>query len=384
MSKYYQSKNEQLKMQKDRISEQKDTGMPFLFIGGEQFFASMQNVGYLNEAQAIADITDNSIEAGATKIDIRTLRETPAGEVKAIAIADNGCGMSEEWLEASIAFGNTSRGKSREGLGRYGMGLSSAGIAFGDLLEVYSKVEDGVWNKTFIDLREGSETKFTDAFLAELKFQPPKAVKQNPPEWACLEQETVSGTVVILSALSNQKRKIGPRNFVAEVSDHLGVTYHKMEGDFELTVDDEHVWFIDPLFLTPGMKGYDLNDYRAQEICNSTLEFLQNEESLGDVKFTTCVMPPQFGLKDEFAEIAGTFATSKFANSRFKFMRKYNGIIIVRNGRVIAVEKDYIPFRNNDFNIGVMLEFSGKADEYFWADNTKKYSFNKRRNQSAL
>ena len=95
MSKYYQSKNEQLKMQKDRISEQKDTGMPFLFIGGEQFFASMQNVGYLNEAQAIADITDNSIEAGATKIDIRTLRETPAGEVKAIAIADNGCGMSE-------------------------------------------------------------------------------------------------------------------------------------------------------------------------------------------------------------------------------------------------------------------------------------------------
>ena len=170
---------------------------------------------------------------------------------------------------------------------------------------------------------------------------------------------------MILSALSNQKRKIGPRNFVSEVSDHLGVTYHKMEGDFELTVDDEHVWFIDPLFLTPGMKGYDLNDYRAQEICNSTLEFLQNEESLGDVKFTTCVMPPQFGLKDEFAEIAGTFATSKFANSRFKFMRKYNGIIIVRNGRVIAVEKDYIPFRNNDFNIGVMLEFSGKADEYF-------------------
>ena len=67
-------------------------------------------------------------------------------------------------------------------------------------------------------------------------------------------------------------------------------------------------------------------------------------------------MPPQFGLKDEFAEIAGTFATSKFANSRFKFMRKYNGIIIVRNGRVIA-EKDYILFRNNDFNIGVMLSF---------------------------
>ena len=73
MSNYYQSKNDQLKMQENRINEQKDTGMPFLFIGGEQFFASMQNVGYLTEAQAIADIVDNSIEAGATKIDVKTL-----------------------------------------------------------------------------------------------------------------------------------------------------------------------------------------------------------------------------------------------------------------------------------------------------------------------
>ena len=231
------------------------------------------------------------------------------------------------------------------------------------MLEVYSKVEDGVWNKTFIDLREGSETKFTDAFLAELKFQPPKAVKQNPPEWACLEQETVSWHSCDFKRIVQSKAKIGPRNFVAEVSDHLGVTYHKMEGDFELTVDDEHVWFIDPLFLTPGMKGYDLNDYRAQEM-QQHLRVFQMKRVLEMSNLPHVVMP-QFGLKDEFAEIAGTFATSKFANSRFKFMRKYNGIIIVRNGRVIAVEKDYIPFRNNDFNIGVMLEFSGKADEYF-------------------
>jgi hypothetical protein len=365
MSNYYQSKNDQLKMQEDRINEQKDTGMPFLFIGGEQFFASMQNVGYLDEAQAIADIVDNSVEAGATKIDVKTLRETPAGEVQSIAIVDNGCGMSEEWLEASIAFGNTSRGKSRSGLGRYGMGLSSAGIAFGDLLEVYSKVEGGVWNKTFIDLQEGSETKFTDTFLAKLKFQPPKATEQNPPEWAHPGQEPVSGTVVILSALSHQKRKIGPRNFASDVSEHLGITYHKMEGDFELTVDGEPVWFIDPLFLTPGMKGYDLDDFRAIEKQDSTLDFDVNGKDLGSVRFRTSYMPPQFGLKQEFQEIRGTRATGKFANSRFKILRKYTGIIIVRNGRVIAVDKEYQRFGNNDYNIGVMVEFSGKADEYF-------------------
>ena len=44
MSKYYQSKNEQLKMQKDRISEQKDTGMPFCLLAVNSFLQACKTL----------------------------------------------------------------------------------------------------------------------------------------------------------------------------------------------------------------------------------------------------------------------------------------------------------------------------------------------------
>ena len=48
-----------------------------------------------------------------------------------------------------------------------------------------------------------------------------------------------------------------------------------------------------------------------------------------------------------------------------------------KNGRVIAVDTDYKLFQNNDFNIGVMLEFSGEADEYFGLTTLKMGSHSK-------
>ena len=51
MTNFIQQKDEQLAHSTKRISEQKETGRQFLFIGGEQFFTSMQNVGYENEAR---------------------------------------------------------------------------------------------------------------------------------------------------------------------------------------------------------------------------------------------------------------------------------------------------------------------------------------------
>ena len=47
------------------------------------------------------------------------------------------------WKQA-LASVPTSRGTSREGLGRFGMGLNNAGIAFGELLEVYSHSSDSL------------------------------------------------------------------------------------------------------------------------------------------------------------------------------------------------------------------------------------------------
>ena len=62
------SKENQVKMQQDKVASMAAKNQAARFVGGEQFFQSFRDIGYSNEGQAICDIADNSIEAGATKI----------------------------------------------------------------------------------------------------------------------------------------------------------------------------------------------------------------------------------------------------------------------------------------------------------------------------
>ena len=76
-------------------------------------------------------------------------------------------------------------------------------------------------------------------------------------------------------------------------------------------------------------------------------------------------MSPSFALKPEF-KIKGKKAQGDNANSRFPVMREYTGVILVRNSRVIGVERlKPIRFGNNQQAIGIELSFSGEADEIF-------------------
>ena len=138
---YYNSEdkiNEQIKLQQDRI-DQFQNDKP-LFIGGQQFFTSMRASGYSNEGEALGDLIDNSIEAGANKIDIvlnRVGGRSPESIVQ-IALVDDGHGMNPKFLEASIGFGQTSRGSKKDGLGRYGNGMTNAAIAFSERCDIFS------------------------------------------------------------------------------------------------------------------------------------------------------------------------------------------------------------------------------------------------------
>ena len=69
---------------------------------GEQVIQSLRNVGYQCEGNAIADIVDNSIEAGAEKIEIIFDEEKARPSKPSIAIIDNGHGMKPEYLPLAI------------------------------------------------------------------------------------------------------------------------------------------------------------------------------------------------------------------------------------------------------------------------------------------
>lgn len=87
----------------------------------------LRDLGYSLET-AISDIIDNSITAGATRVEIIT--ETSSGNPR-IAILDNGEGMSEDELIAAMRPGsrNPLAARDEPDLGRFGLGLKSASFS---------------------------------------------------------------------------------------------------------------------------------------------------------------------------------------------------------------------------------------------------------------
>src|SRR5262245_32084293 len=91
----------------------------------EGLLLAISNLGYSME-DALADLIDNSIDAGATQVRVRILRRK--SELKSVVIADNGRGMSEPVLDKAMGFGvRSTNGEIR--LGKYGLGLKSASFS---------------------------------------------------------------------------------------------------------------------------------------------------------------------------------------------------------------------------------------------------------------
>ena len=68
--------------------------------------AALRQAGYRSTATAVAELVDNSIEAGASEIDIIAisrsiiLSQRKSNQVESIAVLDNGDGMTEEIINA--------------------------------------------------------------------------------------------------------------------------------------------------------------------------------------------------------------------------------------------------------------------------------------------
>ena len=85
---------------------------------------SLRDLGY-DFSAAVADIIDNSIAAGAARIEVEIVFD---GARSYIAVADDGRGMTAAELGEALRFGTRRQYLSGE-LGRYGLGLKTASIS---------------------------------------------------------------------------------------------------------------------------------------------------------------------------------------------------------------------------------------------------------------
>ena len=70
-----------------------------------------------------------------------------------IIFGDDGLGMEPNILEKCLSNGFSSRYNNRDGIGRFGVGMTKAFLNQCLICEVYSKTKDGEWHFTFSDIQ---------------------------------------------------------------------------------------------------------------------------------------------------------------------------------------------------------------------------------------
>lgn len=113
---------------------------------------ALRSIGYSFES-AVADIIDNSIDAGAKNILVRLIQKKSGG--MSFAVFDDGCGMTYDSLREAMRFGaDVSEELGR--LGKFGLGLKLASLSQAKAVTVISRhkgelsarawLEDGIKN----------------------------------------------------------------------------------------------------------------------------------------------------------------------------------------------------------------------------------------------
>ncbi|MDL9947328.1 ATP-binding protein [Gordonia sp. ABSL11-1] len=115
------------------------------------FVHAVREAGYLSVATALAELVDNSIQAGATEVAITVERDEPESS-PTIVVEDNGAGMSRQELEACLKFGGSSRFDDRASFGRFGMGLPAASLSQTRRVEVRAWRRSGSEYEVVLDV----------------------------------------------------------------------------------------------------------------------------------------------------------------------------------------------------------------------------------------
>ena len=105
--------------------------LDFTIVSPKLTIEAMRDSGYKDTDHALAELIDNSVEAEADLIEIIAVEVAPdpnqpyaRARINEIAVVDNGIGMDRTTLRRALRFGDgTRRDRSKQGIGRFGVGL---------------------------------------------------------------------------------------------------------------------------------------------------------------------------------------------------------------------------------------------------------------------
>lgn len=262
---------------------------------------SLRDIGY-DFPTAVADLVDNSITAGASRINIFTQFE-PNGSY--VLISDDGAGMTERGLVEALRFG-TRRDYATNELGRFGLGLKTGSFSQCRKLTVLTRTSDK--KKTIrvmtLDLNRIARTDRWDITANETS----PAIER-----ARTQLQESPGTVVVWEDLDRVlperyaengwgRRRL--RSLAAKTSEHLAMVFHRFiagdvggRGEVVICVDGEKLRAWDP--FAPDESERAVLPHQVFEI--------ETSRDPSEVRFQGFVLPARdrFSSLEEFERLSG-------------------------------------------------------------------------------
>lgn len=314
-------------------------------------------IGYTPET-AVCDIVDNSITHGeASKVWIELIPEPGVAENRRnnashYVIADNGGGLDENGLDNALALGSFPVASGS--LGKFGMGLKSAGLSLGKRITLLSRRAGDETRKRILDVdhvEAAGQYEQLSGDLTEFELE----------VWDRFLDDQASGTVVIVDK-THKDNQPSIKSTRKELERELGIIYYYfLDGDnpVEMNIDDVGIEAFDPLFVDEANENGDLDEKQWN---GKTVGWLSHRQSLAvdaehgitaEVEMTQLPHPPSFG-KDRAA-----------VRSRYMIEAGNYGFYVYRNKRLISRGErftDIVPYDQDYYSFRGRLLITDEAD----------------------
>jgi hypothetical protein len=345
---------------------------------------AMRDNGYRNAAYALAELIDNSVQAGAKSVEL-LCAETEVfvaarsrRNLSQVAVLDNGSGMDAATLRMALQFGNGTRLDDRSGIGRFGMGLPSASISQCKRADVWSwtsGVESAL--HTYIDVDEIT--------AGEMKVVPEPAEKKVPKIWrAAASQIGESGTLVVWSKIDRCMWKTGLT--VIKNSEFLvGRMYRYFIHDRRVKIrmasfiEDKPKSPISDRFAVANDPGYLLTGTSTPEPFDKTPMFEPDGDNNGEQTITIDMHGREHFvvIRYSVAKKEAREGANAGSTSHGKHASNNVGVSLVRAQRELALDQSLtIAYDPRERWWGVEVDFPPSLDELFGVTNNKQEARN--------
>jgi hypothetical protein len=254
-----------------------------LFLG-QTLVRSLRDLGYNNTTAAVCEHVDNAIQWGASNVRVYFNQRGRKGEGEVdVLILDNGSGMPPNVLKLAMSFGGSMVFDDRAGIGRYGMGMKTAALSMGPVLEVYSWQEPNAFYNMTLDVEEigSNRSNMLELPNPDLLTELPSEIVQiltKPMVWPKESQEVLaSGHADLSSALGKSGTLVYIPNCdrltykkAQTLSDHaikeMGRIYRrKLSGGTKLFVNNRTVEAFDPTFWMQDARHVKLSELATKQ-----------------------------------------------------------------------------------------------------------------------